>query len=54
MVNRSCINTCNYSCRHLSEIPCELRESSMSKLIGLQKIDLSYNSLSDIEDIFFI
>lgn len=53
MVNRSCINTCTFSCRNLSQIPSEIKESSISRLIGIQKIDLSFNSLATLTGIPF-
>jgi hypothetical protein len=53
MVNRSCINTCNFSCRNLTLIPSEIKESTVSRLAGIQKIDLSFNSLASIKDVPF-
>lgn len=53
MVNRSCINTCNFSCRNLSQIPPEITESSASRVAGLQKVDLSFNSISSLAGVPF-
>lgn len=53
VVNRSCINTLNYNCRDLDSIPPELGEQSINKLSQVQKIDLSFNNISDIHGILF-
>lgn len=53
MVNRSCINTCNFSCRNLSQIPSEIKESSPLRLAGIQKIDLSYNNIASLSGVPF-
>ena len=53
MVNRSCINTCNFSCRNLSDIPPEIRESTPSRLAGIQKIDLSFNNITSLAGVAF-
>ncbi len=52
MVNRSCINTSNFSCRNLQELPFEITDSS-EKLSGIQKIDLSFNNIVSINSINF-
>jgi Leucine-rich repeat (LRR) protein len=51
MVNRSCINTCSFSCRNLTQIPAEIKEASANRLNGIQKIDLSFNNLVSIAGI---
>jgi len=53
MVNLSCINTLNHSCRNLDSIPAELTENSPLRLSGVQKLDLSFNNISSLEDLSF-
>jgi Leucine-rich repeat (LRR) protein len=53
MVNRSCINTCSFSCRNLSQVPSEIRESPTVRLAGIQKIDLSFNNITSLTGIPF-
>ena len=53
MVNLSCINTLNHSCRNLDSVPAELIQNSSLRLSGVQKLDLSFNSISSLEDLSF-
>jgi Leucine-rich repeat (LRR) protein len=53
MVNLSCINTLNHSCRNLDSIPAELIENSSIRLSAVQKLDISFNNISSLEDISF-
>ena len=48
MVNRSCINTINFCYKKLEEVPPELGLRGDSKLEHIQKLDLSFNQISDI------
>lgn len=51
MVNRSCINTSSYTCRNLTEVPPEIKEGT--RLSGIQKLDLSFNSINSIAGVAF-
>ena len=52
MINRSCINTINYSGRSITEIPEEIQITS-ARLAGIQKIDISFNDISSINELKF-
>ena len=53
MVNRSCINIMNFCYKKLEEIPPELSIKGDSKLQNIQKLDLSFNKISDIHGVCF-
>jgi Leucine-rich repeat (LRR) protein len=52
MVNRSCMNSLNFCYKSLGAVPSELRDGS-TKLGHIQKVDLSFNNISDIHQLPF-